>query len=231
MSEFKYFEPMSRIIGNSNNKIGITESGDVGLMCPECFNTIQTHINTNAHAFSNEAIVDLNITINYNGFCPICKESVQFETIDINMSQIINILNNKGYYTAFCCEGHINDDMFNKPYIYFYFWEDSDVLKTNPLPDTWIIDELDLKARIFNITDSITQPTYFEDENDIIEYNEWVENNWNQRKSLEDIYNWAVSLPDKDPEIKEYQRNIIRNHSEAILEMNAEKHIYYFNNK
>ena len=235
MSSFKYNTPKRKDVENHANSKFIHEYGKIALMCPECFHMVKTDIfhSKMVHDIIDK-VEDFIITNEYYGMYPNCNEDVKFEEIDINMSQIINILITKGYYTAYCCEGHIKPDDydgtedFSIPYIYFYFWEDSDILNTNPLPNTWYISENNKKCKIFCIYDNIitTMPKSIIDCNvifDIEEYIIWLKNYWDQRKRLEDIYNWAVSLPDKSEGEKEYLRSILKNSADSILEDNANR--------
>ena len=236
MNNFIYHSPANKTINISNNTKRIYEIKDVALMCPHCLHMIETNI-VHISSITNVLVETeyLYAKCNYYGMCPNCKEDVKFEIIDINMAQIINILNSKGYYTAFCCEGHIESDddgkdVFVKPYIYFYLWNDSKVLINNPLPDSWGIDDDDKKAEIFSIRDNINNemPKSIINGNEIIDevaYIGWLKRHWDQKKRLEDIYNWAINLPDKDNDIKDAEYQFIKINGEIILINNSEKYI------
>lgn len=232
MSDFVYHKPRRTSLQTSDNAKIICKIGDVVLMCPECLHMIESNsmLWTKIIYGTNE-IEEFRTYDNYLGRCPNCKEDVRFENIDINMAQIINILNQKGYYTAFCCEGHIEcneatcEEGFSNPYIYFYLWKDADILNNNPLPDTWYIDDTYRQCKIFNIEDRIMEkiPNSIIKGNEIIDevaYIGWLKNHWDQRKRLEDIYNWAINLPDKDKNEKEIDYYYIRSRRDYILSNN-----------
>lgn len=234
MNNFKYYPPKYKAITHLLNAKIMSETGDVALMCPECFHMVEICISNCRIANITEEIEDFNIVIGYYGVCPNCKKDIKFEIIDINMAQIISILNSKGYYTAFCCEGHIEPDTytgnedFSWPYIYFYLWKDSEILTSNPLPDSWCIDYDDNECEIFCIHDNITKsmPTSIINGNEIIDFDayiNWLKDNWDQKQRLEDIYNWAVSLPDKDELTKRDDYYHVKVWAEYILVHNAEK--------
>ena len=230
MSNFIYQRPLTAKVLNKNLYMNMT-TGHIALMCPECFNMAKVGIRNTIAVENSEDIEYFNCSIGYHGVCPNCKEDVKFRVIDINMAQIINILNNKGYYTAYCCEGHINEDEFMYPYIYFYFWEDKDILNTHPLPATWYITEDLIATNTFSICDYTHYADKFEDDEAYDKYLEWVKKDWDQESVLKDIYNWANSLPDKDPIVKKYQRDIINLHGDDIIDINATKAVMIGNIK
>ena len=235
MNNFVYNYARKKNVINSNNTKKIAEAGIMALMCPRCFNIVETAI-----AYSKsvcdilDKIEDFHTVNEYYGTCPNCKESVKFEQLDGTIGRIINILNTKGYYTAFCCEGHIEPDEYDavegfaNPYIYFYFWDYTDVLKTNPLPSTWYINDSDKECKIFCIRDNICEeaPEHVKDGDnikDLYKYTAWLKNNWDQKKRLKDIYDWAISLPDRDSVKKEYDRYAINEFGMDILLKNMQK--------
>lgn len=231
MSDFVYHKPKDRTIIQKEDYMLETETGDIALMCPKCFHMIETKISYSK--IINASYNDISCFSTNNqwyGICTKCGESVKFEEIDANLAKTMNILNTKGYYTAFCCEGHIGKDIygdssFSNPYIYFYFWEDAKVLETYPLPDTWYISDAYNKCEIFSIEDSIMKkvPVEFKNDKEYNQFVDWMKENWNQEKSLRDIYNWAVSLPTKSLAKRITQRKIIEKYREDILDINAEK--------
>lgn len=237
MSDFIYHEPKRKLVQNLDSCKVKSEIGDAASMCPNCFHMVETYMNyiTILNHITDQ-VEDFRTDNNYYGVCPNCHKDVKFELMDANMAKIINILNNKGYYTAFCCEGHIEPDdytgeeIFSSPYIYFYSSYDLNILSTNPLPDTWDIDNDDARCKIFVIRDNIHKeipPSIFNsDNNEIIDseaYIKWLKENWDQKKRLEDIYNWAVNLPNKRDTVKKYEREFINLQGTNILFKNAEK--------
>jgi hypothetical protein len=177
-------------------------------------------------------INDFLIKPTYHGECPNCKEYTEFECIDVNMADIIRILNSKGYYTAYSCEGHIEPDAFTGkdtfsiPYIYFYFWDDSEVLKEHQLPNTWTLSNDDIKAEMFSISDNILDMIPEEIKSDDSDkFISWLYDNWDKESRLEDIYNWAVSLPDRDKEFKESRLELSKTHGNMMLIENSERYM------
>jgi hypothetical protein len=211
----------------------------VSLMCPKCLNMIDASICNNILVTGViDVIKNFYSKTSYSGICPNCEEDVDFQLIDGNMSQIIKILNDKGYYTAYCCEGHVEQDDYTgeyeyiSPYIYFYFWKDSNILKTNPLPDTWYMQNIDKSCKIFTIYDNFmeTIPDFICESPNRSIYIEWVKNNWNAKNRLKDIYDWAIGLPDKSEYEKINLKKIVDEHGEKILKNNAEKILRYYEN-
>lgn len=238
MNNFAYHPSKNKSVKNVGKSKFVTQSGYIDLMCPECFHMEETYVSNKTIVLNNFSKNEFCVTDHkYFGTCPNCKECVEFIPIDINMGKIINILNDKGYYTAFCCEGHIEPDdydgrkSFKAPMIVFYLWEDIDILKLIPLPDSWCLDPLDKECEIFSICDIISEscPKYFKDETDYDEYIKWIEENWNPEKSIEDIYAWASALPYKDEVTKKYEYSFIKKYGETICEMNCDKRIFIMN--
>ena len=67
--------------------------------------------------------------------CPICWEREEeecrhdkdnFVEIDDNISDIIVMLNKKGYHTRYCCGGH--DGLLDEVYIMFSKWDSHDII-------------------------------------------------------------------------------------------------------
>ena len=69
--------------------------------------------------------------------CPICWEREEekkeckhdkdsFVEIDDNISDIIVMLNKKGYHTRYCCGGH--DRLLDEVYIMFSKWDSHDII-------------------------------------------------------------------------------------------------------
>lgn len=243
MSDFVYYNPKNKSVKNDGNMKIISETGKTALMCPECFHTVITYASfTKVYNDVLDKIEDFCTSNENYGVCPNCNEGVKFEIIDINMAQIINILNTKGYYTAFCCEGHIEPDEITSevdvtlPYVYFYLWKDSKVLETNPLPDTWYITDDEKECNTFVIRDNIckSMPKSIIDGNEIYnlyEYNAWLKVNWNKESRIRDLYEWAVNLPDKDKTVKNSDKYLIKKFGQAILLQNSERFIEYSNKK
>lgn len=227
---FIYHTPRYKTITDINGLKEITESGKIALMCPECFHMIEADINYTKSIYLDDKVPDLFASNSYYGECPECHTSNEFIQIDINMAQIINILNRKGYYTAYCCEGHLEpaDDCsgnieFTCPYVYFYIWEITYDLRAFQLPDTWFIDDLDWECKVFTIYDKVG--CYVKRFSEFMENKELIktiERIWDKEQSLRDLYNWALSLPvninseNHYQYIKKYGKQIILNNAERI---------------
>ena len=203
MKEFVYYNPRRKYIDNIGKYASINESGYVCLMCPHCFNTINIEMNSSVEIIPSDIITKVNsfsVSQDIFGECPNCNEYVVFVQLDVNMGSIIEILNLKGYYTDFSCEGHVDKDV-TIPYISFKSVDDMSILEFHPLPDTWYVDKEFLEEdNRFVIYDTISK-TCDELETALGGYDngvEWVRNNWNQKKRIKDIYDWAVGLPDKE---------------------------------
>ena len=81
-------------------------------MCPQCFQVkeFETHLTIDIDDNSNMKIYanpDNNITM----YCSKCTDNlgdyINMVEIDKLMVPVITELNRKGWYTDFCCEGHI----------------------------------------------------------------------------------------------------------------------------
>lgn len=115
--------------------------GTIAVMCPKCYN------NTKHMVSQDSSIIVLSNTYNdcVSPFTKIeykinnCKKCSAEDVIGIesdpNIADAISILNKKGYYTKYCCEGHSDRD---SPYIYFSDLNILDVIHRLPL--TWNID-------------------------------------------------------------------------------------------
>lgn len=232
MNNFIYHKPIYRTVDNINGHKILSEVGDTAFMCPECFHIIETNISITKTINNANKICDFVTNNEYYGDCPNCKSHVRLEEIDANMAQIINILNTKGYFTAFCCEGHIEQNIydgkeeFQTPYIYFYLWQDAEILDSYPLPKDWYIDNPE--CEVFCIRGS-KMPNCFEDEDEYNEYLDYIKNNWNHEEIIKEIYDWAVSLPTKDENIKYVDHDYIRLFGQSIINKNAEKIINAYN--
>lgn len=74
-------------------------------------------------------------------FCPKVDCGCEVVEIDDLMVPIVIALNSKGYYTKFCCSGHLYNN--GNPYVYFNeFCEKEDFPKFfEELPEPWYIDK------------------------------------------------------------------------------------------
>ena len=112
-------------------------------MCDNCFKVIAGHYNASIifdyirEVYEDEPLYDPNNIKVYSNIdstvgimCPYCKrkgkEYDMFE-IDKYMIDPIRYLNSKGYYTQFCCEGHI----YSK-----YIQSEEDAIKNDEMEDS-----------------------------------------------------------------------------------------------
>lgn len=217
MNNFKYEKPIDRMVLHLNDgSKTIVSKGNIAFICPRCFNIIKTKI---LNVFTSDDILntidDFCIDTIYHGTCNNCNEFNKLIEIDINMAEIISILNNKGYYTKFCCEGHVAPnvltslDIFSRPYIYFYFTDDVSILEKYPLPKTWSVDRDDGNFQVYdNILELV--PDEISSNDDFKKLVLWLKNNWDKESRLQDIYDWACSLPDRSDEFKEFKLGVIQ---------------------
>ena len=109
----------TNIYSTKTYESGYNIVGDVGYMCPNCFNIehISTSVKNNADLIFKDKTDDeideiesmnifLNTSYSVNLKCPICKYQMNHIQLDNNIADAIGILNIKGYYTDYCCEGH-----------------------------------------------------------------------------------------------------------------------------
>ncbi len=76
-------------------------------MCDHCYSYIKGNYNASISFMSIDNLHIYNNTDNVVSIkCPYCEEREMFE-IDPYMINPIKALNQKGYYTRFCCEGHV----------------------------------------------------------------------------------------------------------------------------
>lgn len=154
-----------------NVKNGVeTITGHLGFICPECLGG--DIIKGTVKAPERGGVIKMT--------CPKCGANYKctsFDIIDPNMMKVLTILNNKGYTTKACCEGHHKND---ESYIYFKNLEDEKVLETNPLPDSWyrcraLLEDYGINNFIIRSTIKISK-----------------------RSRISKLEKWALSLPEKE---------------------------------
>lgn len=115
--------------------------GTVKVMCPNCFSLFECIIKSKNSTLINQEKSD--IFIYYN-----CKPQYIIDEcvcgaisnygieLDYNIADIISELNKKGFYTRYCCEGHLSGSI--KPYIMF---QEKKIMEYyNILPFSWDIN-------------------------------------------------------------------------------------------
>ena len=142
------------------------------IMCKNCFHMepIKIRVNNKIRLDRrNERVEVSNKTYCYYE-CPECGNHAVGIELDFHIAPIIQVLNKKGYYTLFCCEGH---SIYDGGYIYF---EDDFAMRYIVyLPDSCFVDLGDLR------------------EDKLIIRFEYC----NKYRALEEIYEWALQLPDR----------------------------------
>ena len=109
--KYKYVKPIHRYNSDSKRKVTTNESGYLYLMCPECLYMQKIYKQRCTYMELHHSIKDLNYNETISGECPRCKESVIFQEIDFNIARAVDILNEKGYFTVFSCEGHVGNEL------------------------------------------------------------------------------------------------------------------------
>lgn len=211
----KFYEPM---IGNETSYEHHEEkSGYVGVLCPECYDYDIFKLDYSIHlAHTNKKYVNrvLHMDLNIVYECSHCRHIVTAEAIvDPNIAPILSILNQKGYYTQWSCEGHKEGPMIvpkkyeygnlSVAYITFNGRDRKAILDDHPLPKDWYVDQ-DYDEEVNGIIDTwiIRHRCVYPYDGDIentdskvVEYiKEWEKLNpiKDRMKSIEE---WAKSLP------------------------------------
>jgi hypothetical protein len=236
---FNYLGEITRKVEIGNHYKYVSQDGYVYLMCPECGHMTKCIISSSTIIDSKSSISkqDMLIDTTFSGECKKCSAYVTFDEIDANIAKTIKILNRKGYRTEYCCEGHIESDAYDgrvgfaPPYIFFSHYEYTKVLKLYPLPETWVLcitedKEFIIRDKTYLLTQNI--PLY-NDQGDVLKECvdatlDDIKEKWDKAKSLEDIYNWAKSLPNIlevgiDPK---YKYNLKDYHNIATKDKSAE---------
>lgn len=166
---------------NNLKTIGSKASGTIAFMCPKCYNVELFEgkigcVLTPKRKLKKKDIYEylmLDMSISYK--CTSCEEYAEQIFLDPNIAIAISILNKKGFYTVFCCEGHHETTIETKdkrlsqenPYIYF---KDDTILSyisgDFPLPKTWFVDNKEPGMTIIRSKNS--------KENRIEDINIWV---------------------------------------------------------
>lgn len=172
--------PESSVKGNNLCKERIHKcrsTGTIAIMCPNCYSNTKHMISVEStvSVVSNTKCTQVSPCINPRYIIHECKtcscEDIVGIELDPNIADTISILNKKGYYTNYCCEGH---NRMQAPYIYFSDLAILDVLHTLPL--TWYIDYDELSRY-----------------NRLIIRADW----WNREEALFEILAWANELESK----------------------------------
>lgn len=145
-------------------------SGTIAYMCPYCYDIIYINGSYNLNFKFHRDNIYPKLTITYR--CKVCNNIVEGIELDPNIAETISILNKKGYYTKYCCEGHYENKKPNStPYIYFDRFSPNE----DSLPNGWYIDK-DFKNN-HTIRAKLEKHS--------------------KKQILKDIYNWACNLPNR----------------------------------
>lgn len=86
-------------------KLSTQLSGEHALICEECFNILSYTYRVNILApldYYGEDHLEFSIGIT----CPHCGKKMYHFDVDANIANLVSILNKRGYYTQYSCEGH-----------------------------------------------------------------------------------------------------------------------------
>ena len=129
--------------------------GKMVLMCPKCFSTYIIEVDRKIYAnYSIEKGNRIFPCSNFIGLCKKCGLYGEFIEIDGNIGKTIEILNKKGYYTKFCCEGHKkNKKEYTDLQSYIYFSNNLEYMNVikEYLPKSWYIDYDDMRENRLSI--------------------------------------------------------------------------------
>lgn len=121
--------------------------GKLALMCPHCYEICMIDMDRKLKYNVKD---DCKITTftKFFGKCKHCHKFADYIEIDGNIAKTIKILNRKGYFTKFCCEGHDKvkrkNDKVSLAYIYFDNGLKYLEFIIKVLPDSWYIDQNDI---------------------------------------------------------------------------------------
>lgn len=125
---------------------------------------------------------------------------INYNNIDKGFRQIIKGLNDKGWVTRYCCEGHYDEDRDRYVFAYLYF--DAPIpIEFQPILDSYtLVDEKDWCKRLRN------KSAYSWKKNEQVFY--WVGSGYKKmtmgekfeehNKFLNDLQNWVDNLPYKE---------------------------------
>lgn len=93
------------------------------LMCPCCFRLRVIEIDSNINSLDIDKAADVSIDISVADKCDECGEEIVEATLDINIAEIVQMFNKKGYSTVFSCGSHLSEDSEDN-HIYIAFRSD-----------------------------------------------------------------------------------------------------------
>ena len=152
-----------------------------GLMCPACYDYEIVKFNYTCNlSIEHKSLTkkDIYSTVNVmiDRKCPNCKGYFEQIIVDPNIIESISILNKKGFYTEFCCEGHDNE---YPPSGYIKFRSRLILEYLDKLPSSWYHDIRDNNKYIYLYNCVVIRSK-----------------GENKQQELQDLLEFAKSLPD-----------------------------------
>ena len=121
--------------------------GKLALMCPNCYGICMLNMDRKLK-YTVKDDCKISTFTKIFGDCKHCHKFADYIEIDGNIAKTIKILNRKGYFTKYCCEGHDKVKRKNDKVslAYIYFKNDLTYLEfiEKVLPNSWYIDQNDI---------------------------------------------------------------------------------------
>ena len=132
------------VIPMGEKQLNQYSSGDyVGFFCPKCYSPIIKRYTLKEEYFYDPEFI---VTRKFELTCSDCGHKFEQDWyLDPNITEVVALLNKKGYITEFCCEGHYTKDqdgneyLSSTPYILFSFRKDI-IFDELDLPYPWFED-------------------------------------------------------------------------------------------
>ena len=162
-------------------KYTISDEEKKYFMCNKCFKTIQGNYNSSISFFAKDIAGISSLRIfndtenNVSIECPYCNdEDADMFEIDEYMINPIRALNEKGYYTKFCCEGHVYSSYVQDvsgiydaitdgtvDAVFPYIWFDWDKIVEEKKEKFYQMEKDGYPQKGFNSTYYIDQPFFY----------------------------------------------------------------------
>ena len=175
-----------------NNYIKEKVHGSVCFICPHCKESIYIHADCNIKLHSAKSELDF-ASLKIKLACPDCGTEFTddlYNSIDVNIIDTIQTLNQRGYPTVFSCEGD-NSDM---PYIMFGLNQDSEKWRTRDAADT-IMNCLLHSGNILPYPWYIDQEVFHQEQHPVVVLRARTFSEEERIKALKSINAWAYELP------------------------------------
>lgn len=197
----------------------INEKRSHFMYCSNCNEKLEIPIERNIKAEIPDRYITCtnNLFFNFKIFCPHCKE--EMVEIDADIADIVFKLNDFGYKTLYCCQGHNYTDMFsNMPYIMIDCGNDRcrKILAEEVKKNSNNLIEIEFVDDFYGITDRIV--TFRINYKDFLELGE--------EKSLERLKSGLAQIPVLPQDgIAEIHADWVEDNIERLLELGKEKDI------